>query len=168
MRIIQFTVFFVLICSVSPSFACKLVKTSSFYWNDETLVQKTPLILLVKLIQAEPIKDEINAYRPLFKYTFEVLEVVKGKYSKKQLIVQKDFIAPRSENNATTHSIEDFNGRSYYGKDCRLYESGELNRSYLYFFDTYHPKFFEKVDSKNDKWFKKVRELIKNNPLGNS
>lgn len=147
----------------APTFACKLSSNSSFFLSDERLVYNTPLILWVKVVKIEPIDRISEGYQNYSRYSFEVLAVVKGAFKEKYL-VRQDLVAPPDKLNSNSNRhTGDFKGRSYYAPDCKIYEYGEIGKSYLFFVDAFHPKFFEQVDSRDDSWFEKVRKILKKN-----
>ena len=142
------------------SYACTLQKNSTFFWNDQALIDGTSNILWVKVVKIEPLKKLDTEYKAKAKYTFSVLKVLKGNFDKKNFTSENFSSPPEKVSRLKSPHRDGFKGRSFYAPDCELYEYGELNKNYLLFVDAFHPKFFEEVPSENDDWFKKVYSLI--------
>lgn len=166
-RMKKYTVLVALFVNVfisSSVLACKLGPDSSFNWSDERLVSSTPLILWVKVKSITPLEKSYDASQSDVRanYLFEIKKVIKGKFAKTTFKSDK-FDVPHGayKDQTLSHQNASYAGRSSYGTDCMLHESGHIGKSYLLFVDAFHPKFFEEVKTENDPWFKEVTSKIK-------
>lgn len=165
------------ICLVpSLSFACYNTPIE-FIVSDESLVSRTS-----KIYWAEAVAKKDN-----FEYEFKVIDDLKANRASGLLDKILSFLhinnyEPVSGNtsNFTLQGYDrpyksgDFNlhkdesymtgwqGRVEMAPDCELNPTFEVGKKYLIFFDKpYHFKAFEEVSSIDDKWYLKVRKLIK-------
>ncbi|MBX3022018.1 MAG: hypothetical protein KF799_10110 [Bdellovibrionales bacterium] len=143
---ISMLVFFVL-----PASACRLPKTDPWFWSKSELVKRTDSILLAKAIEISPPK-KAQGDRRGWNYTFDVLEVLKGKRTTRALI--ENFEAPSSG--------ADFKGkmRSLYNSACEVAVGFEVGKTYLLFLKSFHPLGYEEIRDSDDPWLAEVRKYL--------
>ncbi len=137
---------------------CATPETGS-YWNKEELVRQSKNIILAKAIFYE--RKENRDY-----YTFEILEVLKGKED--SAIIIPSYLDTPIKNHFSSHTSSSFwaenTGRSPYPCCvCQPLHTFEEGKTYLLFPDAIGAMASaEIIISKHDKWLKYVKNKLNN------
>jgi len=136
------------------------------------MVSEANLIVWAKatsMVKTEPFE---NANFPVL-YTFEIREVLKGSIDKENLGLRGDgdtsgLWDTTFSNHSESDFLESFNGRLGNIGDCVTTPPPvfKLSQKYLLFIGEFDDsKKYERVDTKDDKWYQIVKSLLNKNGI---
>jgi hypothetical protein len=140
--------------------------------NPANIVLEANLIIWAKatgMVKAQPFE---SANSPVL-YTFEIEEVLKGSIEMKKLGIKGEgdtngLWDTTFSNHSESNFLEDFNGRLGNIGDCVTTPppAFKLGRKYLLIIGGMDDsKKYERVDTKEDKWYQKVNSLLNENGI---
>ncbi len=164
-------IFFILLLYSAISYAC-IVPGNKLASEPEIMVSEAKLIIWGKAVAMEKIESYEHANIPV-KYKFEIIEKLKGTYSSKKFELRGDGeIEDLWDTTFTGHTeprfIENYHGRLGNIGDCVTTPPPvfKLGENYLLFIGgSDDSKKYERVDSQSDRWYQKVKSLVKKNGI---
>ncbi len=133
----------------SVAFGCSLSQDNPWKYDEKTLIDKTPTIIVVKAVQkikARAMSQDPDNEDSLVDYRFEVVEVVKGKYKKKKFELRR--VWPRGDEGIA------------YWKDCRTTANLKIGSSYLVFVENLNALSFTNMAIRGAELIEKVRASL--------
>lgn len=156
MRIILESIVAIVFLSGLTVDACTLDRSSSWYWTKDTLIEKTPDIVIAVAKKRFRSVDKITDRDRPYDYEFEVIEALKGKL--KNPLILRGF---GDENSGVPNSTEP-HGRAFYNSSCKAVVGFAIGKRYIIFKDSAHAWGYQELDGPNGSdWIEKIKAELK-------